>query len=136
MKKIAIILVSVLILISAVGAHENQYDQRLYDLELGKETHLSEAVNQLKQNQIILVGEHHSNKKHHQAQLGVIRALKEAGIKVAVGLELFRSDSQQALDRWISGDIGEEKFEQIYYENWNYPWSVSYTHLTLPTTPY
>ena len=124
MKKIAIILVSVLILISAVGAHENQYDQRLYDLDRGKEIHLSEAVNQLKQNQIILVGEHHSNKKHHQAQLGVIRALKEAGIKVAVGLEMFRSDSQQALDRWISGDIGEEKFEQIYYDNWNYPWSA------------
>ncbi len=70
------------------------------------------------------MGEHHSNKNHHEAQLDVIRTLKEAGIQVAIGLEMFRSDSQQALDRWIGGDIGEEKFQQIYYDNWNYPWSA------------
>jgi uncharacterized iron-regulated protein len=124
MKKLLILLVFVHIFISVVGAHENQYDQRLYDLGLGKETHLSEAVNRLKQNRIILVGEHHSSKKHHEAQLAVIRTLKKTGIKVAVGLEMFRSDSQQTLDRWLSGNIGEEQFQQIYYENWNYPWSA------------
>jgi len=116
--------VSVLIIIGIVGAGQKQSDLRIYDLSLGKETLLSEAITQLKQNRIILVGEHHSNKNHHEAQLGVIRTLKETGLKVAVGLEMFRSDSQQALDRWISGDIGEEKFEQIYYDNWNYPWSA------------
>jgi uncharacterized iron-regulated protein len=124
MKQLTILLMSVVISISVVGAHEYPYDQRLYDLYLGKETHLSEAVNRLKQNRIILVGEHHSNKKHHEAQLAVVRALKKSGLKVAVGLEMFRSDSQQALDRWLSGDIGEEKFQQIYYDNWNYPWSA------------
>ena len=124
MKKIAILLGSLLIFISAVGAHKNQYDQRLYDLALGKEIHLSEAANRLKQNRIILVGEHHSNKKHHEAQLAVIRTLNDSGAKVAVGLEMFRSDSQQTLDGWVSGDIGQEKFQQIYYDNWNYPWSA------------
>ena len=115
---------SVLIIIGIAVAGQKQSDLRIYDLSLGKETRLSEAITQLKQNRIILVGEHHSNKNHHEAQLGVIRALKETGLKVAVGLEMFRSDSQQALDRWISGDIGEEKFEQIYYDNWNFPWSA------------
>jgi uncharacterized iron-regulated protein len=70
------------------------------------------------------VGEHHSNKKHHEAQLAVVRTLKKSGVNVAVGLEMFRSDSQEALDRWLSGDIAEEKFQQIYYDNWNYPWSA------------
>jgi uncharacterized iron-regulated protein len=117
-------LISVLIIIGVVGAGQKQSDQRMYDLNLGKETRMSEAVTLLKQNRIILVGEHHSNKKHHEAQLGVIRTLKETGIKVAIGLEMFRSDSQQALDRWISGDIGEEKFQQIYNDNWNFPWAA------------
>ncbi len=72
----------------------------MYDIHQGKATGMSEAITQLKQNRIILVGEHHDNKNHHQAQLDVIRALKETGVKVAVGLEMFRSDSQQALDRW------------------------------------
>ena len=124
MKRLAIILVSVLIVIGVIGAGQKQSDQRMYDLNLGKETRMSEAVALLKQNRIVLVGEHHGNEKHHEAQLGVIRTLKEAGLQVAIGLEMFRSDSQQALDRWISGDIDEEKFQQIYYDNWNFPWSA------------
>jgi len=124
MKRLAIILVFVLIVIALMGAGRKQSDQRMYDLNLGKETRMSEAVARLKQNRIVLVGEHHGNEKHHEAQLGIIRTLKETGLQVAVGLEMFRSDSQQALDRWIGGDIGEEKFEQIYYDNWNFPWQA------------
>jgi uncharacterized iron-regulated protein len=124
MKKLTSFSVFVLITIGVAVAGQKQSDQRMYDLSLGKETRMSEAVALLKQNRIILVGEHHSNEKHHEAQLGVIRTLKETGLKVAVGLEMFRSDSQQALDRWVSGDIGQEKFQQVYYDNWNYPWSA------------
>jgi len=124
MKQSTMLWVAALIIIGAVGAGQKQSDLRMYDLNLGKETSMSNAIELLKQNRIILVGEHHSNKKHHEAQRDVIRTLKETGLQVAIGLEMFRSDSQQALDRWINGDIGEEKFRQIYYDNWNYPWSA------------
>ena len=43
---------------------------------------------------------------------------------MAIGLEMFRDDSQQALDQWVAGSISEEQFEAIYYDNWNYPWPV------------
>jgi uncharacterized iron-regulated protein len=124
MKQSTMLLVAVLIIVGVVGAGQTRSDLRMYDLNLGKETSMSNAMGLLKQNRIILVGEHHSNKKHHEAQRDVIRTLKEGGMQVAIGLEMFRSDSQQALDRWINGDIGEEKFQQIYYDNWNYPWSA------------
>ena len=120
MKSLAYILVS----ISVMGAAQKQPERRLYDVKLGKETVMSEAISQLKQNKIILIGEHHSNENHHEAQLDVIRSLTEKGIQVAIGLEMFRSDSQEALDRWIDGSIGEEKFQQIYYDNWNFPWQA------------
>jgi uncharacterized iron-regulated protein len=68
------------------------------------------------------VGEHHSTQSHHTAQLNVIRALYEAGMRVAIGLEMFRSDSQQALNRWVSDDMQENEFQKIYYNNWNFPW--------------
>ena len=123
-KQFTTLLVSVIIIIGVVGAGHKQPDQRMYDLNLGKETSMSKAIELLKQNRIILVGEHHSNIKHHNAPRSVIRTLKEIGMQVAIGLEMFRSDSQEALDRWIDGDIGEEKFQQIYYDNWNYPWSA------------
>jgi len=124
MKLLIKILTFILVALSAIGAGQKQADRKLYDLNLGKETRMAEAVTQLKQNRIILVGEHHSNKTHHQAQLDVIRALKEAGNQVAIGLEMFRSDSQEELDLWIDGDIDEEKFQQIYYDNWSFPWAA------------
>ena len=124
MKRIIITLLSVLVFFSVMAAGQKQLDRRIYDITQGKETLMSEVVPALKQNRIILVGEHHSNKNHHRAQLDVIRALKETGVPVAVGLEMFRSDSQQALDRWVDGHIDEKEFQKIFYENWNFPWAA------------
>lgn len=114
----------ILIIAGAVGAGHKQTDQQMYDLNFGKKVSMSEALTVLKQKRVILVGEHHSNIKHHEVQRDVIRMLKEAGMQVAIGLEMFRSDSQKALDRWIDGEIGEKNFQQIYYNNWSYPWSA------------
>ena len=123
-KQLTIVLVSVIIVFGAIGAVQKQPDPRMYDLKYGKKTYMSKEIALLKQNRVILVGEHHNNRKHHEAQRDVIRALNEIGMQVAVGLEMFRSDSQEALDRWINGDISEENFQQVYYDNWNYPWSA------------
>jgi uncharacterized iron-regulated protein len=108
-------------MLEVIQAH---LDHRLYDLQIGKEKLMSEAISELKNNRIILVGEHHTDQNHHFGQLNVIQALHEAGAQVAIGLEMFRNDSQQALDQWVAGNISEKQFEEIYYDNWTYPWSV------------
>ena len=122
MKKSALVLISVVVFCLVAGTADIPQHLRLYDINRSREISLGEAIPALKQNQIILIGEHHNNKKHHEAQLTIIRALKEAGAQVAVGLEMFRSDSQQALDRWVSGEIGEQQFQEIFYDNWGYSW--------------
>jgi uncharacterized iron-regulated protein len=99
-------------------------ERRMYDLNRNEEVLMSRALADLKKSRIVLVGELHSNRQHHMAQLAVIRALKEAGLQVAVGLEMFRKESQAALDQWVSGDIDEKRFEEIYYDNWNFPWQA------------
>ena len=99
-------------------------DYRLYDLQLQQDVHLSEALDRMRQSRVVLVGEHHTNADHHQAQLTVIRQLHEAGVKTAIGMEMFRNDSQADLDRWVNGGISPEEFEKIYYDNWNYDWSL------------
>jgi uncharacterized iron-regulated protein len=106
---------------SGIQAH---LDHRLYILQNNKEILLADAISDLKKNRIILVGEHHTNQNHHFAQLNVIQSLNEAGVQVAIGIEMFRNDSQQALDRWVAGNIGEAAFQEIYYDNWTYPWSA------------
>ncbi|MDH3827077.1 MAG: ChaN family lipoprotein, partial [Desulfobacterales bacterium] len=82
--------------VSACWAGQDDDNRRMYDLNREKELPMSQVLADLKKNRIVLVGEHHSNRQHHMAQLAVIRALKEAGLRVAVGLEMFRNESQAA----------------------------------------
>ena len=105
----------------AASSHE---DLRLYDVAQGKETNLSGILSDLRQKKVILVGEHHTNERHHSAQLTIIQSLHEIGMPVAVGLEMFRSDSQPILDRWYQGKLDEKDFQEAYYHDWGYPWPL------------
>ncbi len=123
-KRIFLFIIPVVVIVGLQAGIEAHLNHRLYVLQNNKELRLADAISDLKKNRIILVGEHHTNQSHHFAQLNVIQSLKEAGVQMAIGIEMFRNDSQQALDRWVSGNIGEKEFQQIYYDNWNYPWSA------------
>jgi len=124
MKRIFVIILTVVVFFGALDVIQAHLTHRIFDLQTNKEMLMSEAVSELKKNRIILVGEHHTNQNHHFAQLNVIQSLNEAGVRVAIGLEMFRKDSQQDLDRWVEGNIAEKQFQQIYYDNWTYPWSA------------
>ena len=102
MVKQTIAVVFTLIIAAGCQARQQNLDQPVYDIDRGSQTNLSQMATDLKKNRIILVGEHHSNKSHHRAQLAVIQALVQAGTKVAIGLEMFRDESQSKLDQWIS----------------------------------
>jgi uncharacterized iron-regulated protein len=104
-------------------ATEGFLDSRVFDVARQEEYTLGAAVPKLRNQRIVFVGEYHTVKSHHEAQLKVIRALHESGIKVAVGLEMFRADSQELIDRWVQGAMQEKEFQRVYYDNWNYPWT-------------
>jgi len=124
MKRILLTTLSVVALFGLLDVIHAHLDHRLYDLQKNKEVLLADAIADLKKNRIILVGEHHTNQNHHFGQLNVIQTLHEAGARVAIGLEMFRNDSQSVLDQWIAGNISEKQFEEYYYDNWTYPWPV------------
>jgi len=119
------ILAFLLIFMAAGAAPAAAADvQSVYDLRDSRRVTLADLIPDLITRRIVIVGEQHTDESHHRAQLRVIQALVEAGAKVAVGLEMFRRDSQGALDRWTAGDISPREFETIYYDNWNYPWAA------------
>lgn len=89
------------------------------ELATGKTVALEEMVDDLQQARVIFVGEDHQEVGHHRAQLQIIKALEKAGKKVAIGLEMFRTDSQQALDDWVAGNMITRDFLIIYNQNWN-----------------
>lgn len=114
----------VLVFAASCLANRQNLNQPILDLNQRQQTMMSELVPELKKNRIILVGEQHSHKTHHMAQLMVIQALHQADANVAVALEMFRDDSQNSLDRWIAGQMSDSEFERIYYDNWNFPYSA------------
>ena len=97
---------------------------RLYDLNRKVTVTLQEALPELLAKRLVVVGEQHSQTLHHEMQRKVIAALDAAGARVAVGLEMFRRESQAELDRWVAGELSPADFEKVYYRNWNYPWSA------------
>jgi uncharacterized iron-regulated protein len=49
----------------------------------------------------------------------VIKALHENGADVSIGLEMFRQDGQDDLDRWVRGELDEFEFGEIFQRHWS-----------------
>ena len=120
------ILVSLLILFSLpmVLCSNAPITERILRVADGQIISLADIVKDLSAARLVFMGELHTTQSHHHAQLQTVRALKEAGTPVAIGLEMFRRESQPDLDRWVQGELSEKEFEQIYYKNWNYPYHL------------
>ena len=92
---------------------------------------LERMVKDLQGARFVFIGESHDNREHHEAQLKVIRALVEAGSKVAIGLEMFRTDAQPKLDGWVSGRVGEDEFFRVFSDHWSFNWWHLYLDIFL-----
>jgi len=116
-------LLSVILMLGCVTV-SHAAEMRLFDVANKKELKLSEALQSLQGKTIVLVGEQHDQKGHHAAQLEIIKALHRSGTPVAVGLEMFRTNSQDALDQWGKERLSKKEFQKIYYDNWGFPWAL------------
>jgi len=99
-------------------------EMRLYDVAKKQELKLSQALPGLQEKSILLVGEQHDRKSHHLAQMEIVKALHRIGTPVAVGLEMFRTNSQNSLDQWVNGQVSEKEFRKAYEDNWGFSWAL------------
>jgi uncharacterized iron-regulated protein len=81
-------------------------------------------VGEVSKSRVIVIGETHDNQAHHDLQLKIIRTLHEGGAPLAVGLEMFRAENQELLDKWWRWGMPTEQFEALYRENWGSPWPL------------
>nr|WP_250566211.1 ChaN family lipoprotein [Adonisia turfae] len=75
---------------------------------------------------VIYLGETHTDKADHVAQLEIIKAMHGANGDIAIGLEMFQRPFQSVLDQYIAGQITEaELVEQSEYETrWGFDWEL------------
>jgi len=80
---------------------------------------MTQLVDEIRGARVVFVGENHGNRDHHRTQLDVIRALRDSGADVAIGLEMFLARNQKSLDDWVGDRIPEPAFLKDFGENWD-----------------
>ena len=101
-----------------------QAHPHILDVARGVEISPVDLLGDLRRAQVIFMGEFHDHVGHHRAQLTVIDALDNDDERpLAIGLEMFRKDSQAVLDRWTANELPFLQFLSVYNDNWSM-WQV------------
>ena len=82
-------------------------------------------IEQIKQDDVIYLGENHDRLAHHQQQLEIITQLYEdSADNLAIALEMFQRPFQPILDRYLKGEIDEIQLRQQseYDTRWGFDW--------------
>ena len=123
-KIIILVLVLATLTLSGLSAEGEESFSRFLRIRDGKVITFSRMFSEIRTADIVFVGESHGNMRDHSGQLAVIRAFHESDFSLAIGLEMFRAQSQQDLDRWTEGKSGLDAFLKVYYDNWGMPWPL------------
>lgn len=115
-----LLVVSVLL----AGATNCSGDERILRARDGKTITFNSMIEDIRNVKVIFVGETHDSKRDHEFQLAIIKALHLSGVPQAIGLEMFRAESQSVLDKWVGGSLAIEEFQRAYYDNWGGSWPL------------
>jgi uncharacterized iron-regulated protein len=98
--------------------------QNVYNVSNRKIISFNQMITDLRKADIIVVGEIHDDFDDHRMELQIITALHEMDMPIAIGLEMFRADSQRVLDEWVGGSLPLDDFLPYYYDNWRMAWPL------------
>jgi len=124
MKKILIPLCTLMLTLADTASSGESAFNAVLRVSDGKIITFSQMMDDVKKAGIVFVGEVHDDSEHHRLELAIIRAFHESDTPMAIGLEMFRADSQDVLDSWVRGKLTVEQFMPAYYDNWRLPWHL------------
>lgn len=94
-------------------------EEHIVHVPTGVEMTQDQLIDYISHAKVIYIGEMHTNMKHHQIQLDLIKALeKRFPGKITVGMEMFPRSAQASLDEWSRGDLDKKSFAKIWHTHW------------------
>lgn len=93
----------------------------------GRPVSWEEMIAGLRTARVVYIGETHTQAAHHELQLDILRALVLPDPAAwSLGLEMFDTSYQPALESWSRGQLGEEEFlrRTHWYANWRYDFGL------------
>jgi uncharacterized iron-regulated protein len=81
-------------------------------------------IKQLQAAKIIYLGETHDRQSDHQQQLAIIQTLFKHKPQISICMEMFQSQMQPLLDRYLAGKMTATELRQQseFDKRWGYPW--------------
>lgn len=82
------------------------------------------VLRELKQANVVYLGETHDRAADHAAQLQIIQALHQHHPQMAIAMEMFQRQYQTVLDQYLAGAITEAELRQQsdYDQRWGFDW--------------
>lgn len=98
--------------------YEADYRRRVRDYE--RVSSLEELVEAVLENDVIYLGDYHTNRQSQRTLLRLLKALKPKAPMLALGVELVQHKHQRHLDDYLAENISEEMFlKRIQFrKNW------------------
>lgn len=104
-----------------------QFDQFVYD-SFGHPSDVSSLLTEVREGDVVIVGEKHGFSPHHEQQLKVIQALQNLGFVVDVGMEHVPYTLQKPLNDFVSGQLSEDNFlSKLGWKKSSYSTCAEYT---------
>jgi uncharacterized iron-regulated protein len=96
----------------------------VYDTRAGELVTPAEFAKRLANTRVLFVGEEHTTPEFHDVELAAIKALRDAGREVLIGLEMYPYDQPAQLANWIDGKLTEKGFVDLsgWYVYWSHHW--------------
>jgi uncharacterized iron-regulated protein len=112
----------VLVAIYAIPAEAQALDSDppfIIDVLMGEPVTMETLLDDLAEVRIVYLGEIHTIARHHKLQADLLKRLKERELKLALGMEMFSTDQQAILDRWLAGKQGiNDLIGELGKEHW------------------
>lgn len=85
---------------------------QIYDGSDLSQIELNQVIERIQPGTVLVVGEMHGLKSVHDQQMSILKALRNSGLKVSVGMEFFNYTDQSTIEKFRKGEISEEEFQK------------------------
>ena len=106
MRKI-LLLASVILMMSFIS---DKPAYQLFDAN-GKNVSYKEMIENIKDADIVFIGELHNNAISHWLELEITKSLFETNKNMVLSAEMFEADNQLIMNEYLNGNINKKKFE-------------------------
>ncbi len=89
----------------------------------------AEVISDLAETRIIILGEVHGSRTHHEVQLDLLRALRARGRRLVIGMEMFPASVNPELERWSEGEMDSSEIFLRFGQAWAFDWWPVYRDL-------